>query len=72
MEVNEVKKTLYKTGQSASLMNVRRDGIVYQTVMEGGEIITFVVPLEEVGDVVWMNEMPAKLLIRYISLNEFS
>lgn len=65
MELNELKKKLYKEQPIAKLYEVRRDGIVYTTYF-GEDTVTFLVPLDEVGDVIWERDMPAKLLIRYI------
>lgn len=63
MTKNEIKKMLYKDDPCAYLHEVRKDGIVY---ILGDEITRFLVPLEEVGEVKWTREIPAKLLIRYL------
>lgn len=65
MEKNEIKKALYKENSKAFLYNVRKDGIMYTTGF-GENTITFLIPLNEIGDVKWEREMEAKLLIRYI------
>lgn len=67
MELNDLKKLFYKTGQTARLMSVRKDGIIYQTVIKGGKIVSFTVPLNEIGETIWEELIPAKLLIRYIN-----
>lgn len=75
MELNEIKKALYKQNVNARLVNVRKDGIVYETYADvlipehqlyESEKITFLVPLNEIGDVIFETFIPAKLLIRYI------
>lgn len=65
MDLNEVKKSLYKENSVAILYQVRKDGIMYTTGF-GDKTITFRVPLNELGETIWKTEMPAKLLIRYI------
>ena len=61
MELTELKKELYKTDPTAELLSVRKDGILY-----GCYLSHFLVPLSEIGEVIWQPEMKAKLLIRYI------
>ena len=65
MEKNEIKKRLYKDGPIAALKEVRSDGVLYYTKVDGTTIY-FLIPLGEVGEVVWELEMPAKLLIRWL------
>ena len=67
MELNEIKKKLYKENPRAYLTDVRRDGIGYKTGLgDSDTTITFLVPISEIGDVIWDVVMDAKLLIRYI------
>lgn len=65
MDKNEIKKFLYKENPTAVLHNVRKDGIMYTTGF-GENTITFLVPLNELGETVWEKTIAAKLLIRYI------
>jgi hypothetical protein len=78
MELNEIKKLLYKSNFLAKIENIRADGILYILEMiehqgvdyESHNKIGFLIPLNEIGTVIWEKEMPAKLLIRYIISNE--
>lgn len=80
MELNDIKKILIKSNVSAEIENVRADGILYSTTItehqgyyyESENKISFLVPLKEIGTVIWEKQMPAKLLIRYIISNEVS
>jgi hypothetical protein len=65
MDINEIKKFLYKENPTANLWQVRKDGIVYTSAYNEMTLL-FLVPLEEIGEVVWDEKMPAKLLIRYL------
>lgn len=70
MDLNKIKKDLYKLNPKAIFRLINLDGILYTTIYgdasKGLTFIRFKVPLNEVGEVVWMPEMDAKLLIRYI------
>lgn len=65
MEKNEIKKLLYKEKPTAHFLKVTKDGIYYTTGF-GENTITFLVPISEIGEVVWEKEISAQLLIRYI------
>lgn len=65
MDKNEIKKRLYKEKPLATLQEVRKDGIMYTTFF-GEDTVTFLVPLNEVGEVVWGKTIESQLLIRYI------
>lgn len=65
MEKNEIKKRLYKEDLTAAFDSVRKDGILYITYMDG-KLISFLIPLGEVGEVVWGRSIQAKLLIRWL------
>lgn len=69
MELNEIKKALYKQNPNATLQSVRADGITYSSPISIGEGITFVyfrVPLNELGETIWQPNIDGKLLIRYL------
>lgn len=70
MELNDIKKLLYKEQYIAGISNVRKDGILYQTNTREAGLLSFLVPLNEIGEVIWEVLMPAKLLIRYLVINE--
>jgi len=65
MDKNELKKVIYKTQPIAILLNVRKDGLSYAASVDN-KIVKFFIPYDEIGEVVWFAEMPAKLLIRYL------
>lgn len=65
IDLNAVKKKLYKENHIAKLQSVRKDGIMYQIELMEGNIV-FMIPYEEIGEVIWRPEMEAKHLIRYI------
>lgn len=65
MEKNQIKKLLYSEKPTAYLNSVRKDGILY-TVPSYGTNISFLVPLNEIGEVIWKLQMEAHLLIRYL------
>jgi len=73
MDKNEVKKRLYKENPGAILLEVRADGMLYQALFKGddglpdiNQKVKFLVPLGEIGEVVWNRIMDAKLLIRWL------
>lgn len=80
MELNEIKKALYKQSPDAIFQHATKDGLLYHVYLmddkqldiwhpkETKEItlIQFIVPFNEIGDVKWGAKMEAKLLIRYI------
>lgn len=72
MELNDIKKALYRGEYDARIINVRKDGILYETYDKEGNTFSFLVPLNELGEVIWERLMPAKLLIRYLIVNEVS
>jgi hypothetical protein len=72
MELNEIKKILYKEKPIAIFTHAVKDGLYYSvnlrhpTVRPQNEFVVFLVPLFEIGDGEFLREMPAQLLIRYI------
>lgn len=82
MEKNEIKKLLYKQKPKAWFTNARKDGLLYQAILiesvtsdvwdstDTVEVstrgISFLIPLQEIGEVVWEKEVDAKLLIRWL------
>lgn len=65
MELNEIKKVLYKQSPIAVFNNITKDGILYRAELDN-MVLYFRVPLSEIGDVTWTDKQEAKLLIRYI------
>jgi len=68
MEINEVKKALYKEKPMATLLYIRKGSAYYFTVLASGQKVNFVVPVADMGDTDYQAHMDAKLLIRYIDL----
>lgn len=71
MELNEIKKVLYKEKPTALLYGEEGSPasndytFIYFTVMSIGEV-TFRVPVSEMGEKVFGAELPAQLLIRWM------
>lgn len=66
----EIKKALYKEKPKAFLQQIRMGNAYYTTFLAQGEVITFCVPVEEMGDTDFHTEMDAKLLQRWIDNGE--
>jgi hypothetical protein len=66
MELNEIKKTLYKEKPLATLLYIRKGSAYYFTSLSDGTRVDFEVPVNDMGDTDYLNQMDAKLLIRYI------
>jgi len=75
MELNEIKKALYKQSPSAHFQKVTKSGLLYEACIRVDtdpniapkiQIIYFLIPFEEIGDATFEENEPAKLLIRYI------
>ena len=76
MELNEIKKTIYKEKPSAEIIHVKKDGILYDCQIDGDQTneagrllymrVYFLVPLTDLGEAPFLRYMPAQLLIRYI------
>jgi len=70
MEINDIKKELYKQKPVANILFIRKGVAYYTTTIEfEGEThaIRFEVPVDDMGDADYFPEMDGKLLIRYIS-----
>jgi hypothetical protein len=71
MELNDIKKALYKQNTTAHLTSIQSGIIYYKTHIEEG-FIRFNIPVSDMGDAAFFAEMPAKLLIRWIeNLQEY-
>lgn len=75
MELNEVKKALYKQDPTAYFKKATKAGLLYDTVIAEPvaehpsirfNVINFLIPFEEIGDATFERDTVAKLLIRYI------
>lgn len=77
MTLIEIKKALYKEKPTAHLEHIRKIGpnvsLVYMAKLSevySSQDLIFDVPSSELGDGLYGKEMPAQLLIRYISYAE--
>lgn len=69
MEKNEIKKKLYKENPLAHFERVNKAGITYRAIIYNGpnpELLTFFIPLGDMGDAVFQDTEEAKLLIRWL------
>lgn len=67
METNDIKKALYKEKPKANLEGVTQHNIIYTTKLKNGTIILFDIPISDLGNTVFLSEMDAKLLVKWIS-----
>lgn len=65
MDINEIKKILYKEKPKAHFSSMNKSFIRYYTKISE-TIITFLIPVSDIGDATFEDEMEAKLLIRWI------
>lgn len=65
MEITEIKKLLYKEKPKAFLQHIRKGNAYYQANVND-LTINFEIPVIDMGDADFFNEMDAKLLIRWI------
>lgn len=71
IELNEIKKQLYKVNPKAYFINVMKGVAYYSTrISDHSPTIYFAIPVGDMGDASFSYEEPAKLLIRWIVLNE--
>lgn len=68
MDLNEIKKALYKQKPEAKLLHIRKGKVCYFTYIgeEPFSRIDFEVPIEDMGDSSFYDSMNAQLLIRWI------
>lgn len=72
METNDIKKYLYKQNPKAKLSYIRKGHAYYTTTIQADDIsknILFEIPVQDMGDADFHNEMDGKLLIRWILNN---
>lgn len=65
MELNEIKKLLYKRKPKANLVQVTKSVLNYIINIDD-QVIQVLVPIEDIGDASFFPEMEAQLLIRWI------
>lgn len=64
MEVNEIKKALYRQKPIAKLQNKNKESLDYTTKLKDGYNCLFRIPNKEAEN--FKEEMDAKLLIRWL------
>ena len=67
MEKNELKKALYKQNPIAGLVFIRKGTAYYRCNLEDGTLVQFEIPISDMGDSDFHNEMDSKYLIRWIA-----
>ena len=69
MELNEIKKSLYKENPRAVLRMIRKSVAYYSAnLVSNDSIVQFQVPIEDMGDADFLSSMDSKLLIRWITI----
>lgn len=70
MEKNEIKKALYKQNPTADFQYIRKGNAYYSTKINyqtpNEFLVTFEIPVEDMGDADFFAEMESKLLQRWI------
>lgn len=69
MTENDVKKALYKQAPKANFLMMRKAVAHYSAELEDGTKVRFEIPVEDMGDADFLLEMEAKLLIRYLKID---
>jgi len=69
MELNDIKKALYRENPHAVLKLIR-GGIAYYSahLVSTDKVVQFKVPVEDMGDADFISSMDSKLLIRWITI----
>lgn len=70
MDINEIKKALYRKKPTAHIVDVSKKGIRYRADLYQEEQpdlrLYFIIPLSDMGDAVFWSTAEAHLLIRYL------
>lgn len=66
MEINDIKKLLYKEKPKAKLIQVTKEVLNYVVHLSNQHVIRILIPLLDIGDANFFPEMEAQLLIRWI------
>ncbi len=67
MELNDVKKQLYKEKPEAKFSHAGKGGLLYYCLLFAGtKMIYFEIPFSDIGDASFLAIMPAQQLIRWI------
>jgi hypothetical protein len=69
MELNDIKKVLYKENPTATIKQIRKGTAYYSAqVASIAKVIRFEIPVDDMGDADFLAHMDSKLLIRWIVL----
>lgn len=66
MDKNEIKKIFYKENPKAHFSSMNKSYLRYYTRLPE-VIVTFLIPMSDIGDATFEDEMDSKYLIRWIS-----
>lgn len=67
MELNDIKKALYKENPNAIIRHIRNGFAYYSANIESADImVKFKIPVADMGDADFLPTMDSKLLIRWI------
>lgn len=66
MELNEIKKALYKQKPIAEFDMIRKGVAYYDAFIDNLYPLRFEIPVSDMGDADLLPEMDAKLLIRWL------
>ena len=69
MTASEIKKVLHRTNPPANLLHIKKGKAVYQSKTEVGNVV-FNVPVDDMGDAAFLQQMDSKHLIRWIDAPE--
>ena len=69
MELNDIKKSLYRENPHAVLKQIRK-GVAYYSahIPSADKVVHFEVPVSDMGDADFLSHMDSKLLIRWIAI----
>lgn len=72
MELNIIKKDLYRQKPIAKLLYIRKGSIFYRAEVNGEDKfynVIFSIPVEDIGDADFLSQMPSQQLIRWIKID---
>jgi len=70
MTKNEIKKDLYKQNPTAVFTHIRKNVAFYKTKLENDAEVLFEIPVVDMGDADFFQEMEGKYIIKWIAINE--
>jgi len=70
MDLNEIKKELYRKNPFAHFISAKKGALYYEYINEDNFTFLFRIPFEDMGDAAFGKIERAKLLIRYIVIQQ--